>query len=214
MEREQKRSQNEHELVQSEAIKKIGDSALDFLLAQELSAQEKALVLEKTASVVHDIFEASKHHVPVEVVVRPKDQGLKQKSGDIFMPQSQPERGAQTLDLSEIPRWRGRKQDGMPLDFIQAHYGKWLTAFGAEQDAIFQDQIRRHDKRLITAIENQLREERRDRKVRDFLKPRSARLDRELASFTPDALKHAERLRAALRKRQAKEQANPKASSQ
>jgi hypothetical protein len=170
------------------------------------STEQKAAALTQTATVVHDIFQAFQEHIPVEVVVQHKDQGLKKKSGAIFVPQSHQERGGQTPDLSEIPQWRGRKQDGMALDFIQEHYGHWLSAFGAEQDAVFMDQIRKYDRRLITGIENQLREEGQGRKLGQFIKPRSARTDRELAHLTVGDLQRIPRLGSTLSSRQRRAQ--------
>src|SRR2546423_9364805 len=54
--------------------------------------------------------------------------------------QPKPEELGHPPDLSQIPQWRSRKRDGRPLDFLQTHYGQWLSAFGAEQDNVFMDQ--------------------------------------------------------------------------
>jgi hypothetical protein len=194
-----------------EALRKLRKSRKELLSSDAISGEVKADVLEKTASLVQDIFQASQKHIPFEETLQQKAQALQQK-GDIFVHQPKPVE--QPPDLSDIPLWRGRKQDGKPLDFIQAHYSQWLSSFGAEQDYVFQDQIRAHDKRLITGIENQLREEGQGRKVRDFLKPRSVRTDREVEALTADSLRHVERLRAAMRRRQAKTKSSPKSSSQ
>jgi hypothetical protein len=185
----------------------------DFLLS-DIPHEVKTPVFDLATSLVRDIFQAAQNNTPIVEVLKQKQETLQQKGGIIFVGQPQPAETGQAPEFSEIPRWQGRKQDGMPLDFIQAHYGQWLSVFGAEQDTIFQDQIRKHDKRLITAIENQLREEEQGRKVRDFIKPRSARIDREVAAFTSESLNNAERLRAAKRRRQAKKQSFPNSSSQ
>jgi hypothetical protein len=84
-------------------------------------------------------------------------------------------------DLSEIPQWSGAREDVPALDFLKEHYGQWLSAFGAEQDAIYQDQIRKHDPKLLHGVVAQLRWEGQNRKIKEFVKPKSARTDRELA---------------------------------
>jgi hypothetical protein len=127
---------------------------------------------------------------------------FQRKTGDNIAQLPKPEGNEQTSGLTEIPVYRNRKLDGNPLDFIQAHYGKWLSAFGAEQDMIFQDQIRKHDPKLLQGITTKLRYEGQGRKLRQFVKPRSSRTDREFASIDPDARKHVERLSAAMKMRQ------------
>jgi hypothetical protein len=121
----------------------------------------------------------------------------------------------ETPDVSEIPQWQGRRQDGSSLDFLKAHYGQWLSAFGTEkkpqEDIIFQDQIRSHDPKLLRGVMNQLHEEGQGRKIKEVVKTRSARVDRELANLLPDSLTRAERLGAAMRMRQTRK--SPKSSS-
>ena len=177
MEREQQTAETKRAAL--EALRKLRKSRRE-LLSSTLSTEEKVAALEQTAEVLQQ-----------------KAKGLKSKAGDIFVPQP---------DLSEIPQWHGRKQDGNPLDFIKAHYGQWLSAFGAEQDAVFMDQIRKHDRRLITAIENKLREEGQGRKVGQFIKPRSARTDRELGHITVEDLQRIPRLASTLSSRQKRAQ--------
>ena len=201
------------EKVKMQTSSKVAESIEAFALS-DIPEEVKVIVFEEAASLLQDIFQAPQNNTPIVEVLKQKQEALQQKGGIIFVGQPPPAETGQAPEFSAIPRWQGRKQDGMPLDFIQAHYGQWLSAFGAEQDAIFQDQIRKHDKRLITAIENQLREEKQGRKVRDFIKSRSARIDREVAAFTSESLNNAERLRAAKRRRQAKKQSFPNSSSQ
>ena len=73
-----------------------------------------------------------------------------------------------------------------------------MSVFSADQDTIFQDDIRAHDPNLIKGIHNQLREEGQGRKLRDFVKTRSARIDRELESITVEDLKKNARLASTL----------------
>jgi hypothetical protein len=173
----------------------------DFLLS-DIPNEVKATVFEETTSLVRDIFQAAQNKTPIVEVLKQKQETLQQKGGVIFVGQPQPPEAGQAPELSEIPRWQGRKQDGMPLAFIQAHYGQWLSAFDAEQDAVFQDQIRKHDPKLLQGVSNQLREEGQNRKVREIVKPRSARLDRELANVTVEDLKKAPRLASTFYTRQ------------
>ena len=110
-------------------------------------------------------------------------------------------------DVSDIPLWRGRKKDGMPLDFIKAHYGHCLAAFGAAQDTLFQDQLRARDPKLLQGVSNQLQEEGHGRKLRDFVKPRAVRTERELESFDLETLKQAHRIKGLLSRRRLKKEA-------
>lgn len=91
----------------------------------------------------------------------------------------------------------------MPLEFIREHYGQWLSAFGAEEDRVFQDQIRAHDRKLMQGLRSQLHEERKNRKgeerfVRDFIKSRSARVDREPENISIEDIKKNPRLATTL----------------
>lgn len=174
MEREAGKSEGEAVALQT-LREKIRDS-IDALIASPIPEESKAVVL---SSIIHDISEACKGNVPPE--------GTPQKRE----PQ---EEAPPTPDLSAIPSWRGRKRDGMPLDFLKRHYGQWLAAFGAKEDSVFQDQIRAHDPGFLKGIDNQFREEGQGRKVSDFVKTRSARIDRELESITARALEKNVRL--------------------
>jgi hypothetical protein len=174
-----------------EALRKLRKSRKELLSSDAISGEVKADVLEKTASLVQDIFQASQKHIPFEETLQQKAQALQQK-GDIFVHQPKPVE--QPPDLSDIPLWRGRKQDGKPLDFLEAHYRQWLSRFGAPEDAVYMDQIHKHDPKLLQGVRNQLREEGKGDKPRDFIKPRSARIDRELANVTVEDLKKNTRL--------------------
>ena len=132
-----------------------------------------------------------------------------QNQATVFTHQPQPEAPAPIPDLSEIPRWQGSGHDVPALDFLQTHYGNWLSAFGAEQDTVFQYQIRKHDEKLLQGVIYQLRREGQGRQIRDFVKPRSARTDRELERINSTSLKHSERLSGALRKRQSRARTTP-----
>ena len=206
--------------VKSQAVRKFRDGAEKQLLSlvPAISDQDKEDFLEEATSLVVDVFQAREQNMPFKELRQQKALALQEKKGDVFVHQPKAETIVHAPDLSKIPKWRGRKLDGMPLDFIKAHYGKWLTKFGAPEDAIYQDTLRKYDPKLLYGIENQLREERQSRKgrdkVRDFIKPRSARIDREVEAFTSDSLKHAQRLRAAMIRRQAKRQDPHKPFSQ
>jgi hypothetical protein len=192
--------------VQLQSLRKMTESTDELLSSHALSDKAKADVLEKTASLVHNIFQASQNHIPFEDTLLQQAKGLQQQTGDSFVHRPKPEARGQTPDVSTIPLWRGRKQDGMPLDFIKAHYGRCLSAFGAEQDTLFQDQIRTRDPKLLQGVSNQLHEEGQGRKLRDFVKPRSVRTERELESFDLETLKQAHRIKGLLsRRRRTKE---------
>jgi hypothetical protein len=193
--------------VQLQSLRKMTESTDKLLSSHALSDTAKADVLEKTASLVYDIFQASQNHIPFEDTLLQKAKGLQQQTGDIFVHRPKPEARGQTPDVSNIPLWRGRKQDGMPLDFIKAHYGRCLSAFGAEQDTLFQDQIRTRDPKLLQGVSNQLHEEGQGRKLRDFVKPRSVRTARELESFDLETLKQAHRIKGLLSRRRRKKEA-------
>jgi hypothetical protein len=180
---------------------KVEGSIEEFALS-DIPDEVKVTVFEEAASLLHDIFRAPQNNTPIVEVLAQKQETLRQKGGVVFVGQPQPPETGQAPDLSEIPRWQGRKQDGMPLAFIQAHYGQWLSAFGAQEDTIFQDQIRKHNPGLIKGMHNQLREEGQGRKVREIVKPRSARLDRELENLNDEDLKKFPRLASTLYRRQ------------
>ena len=190
--------------VQWQALRKMTESTDALLASHALSDQAKADVLEKTASLVHDIFQASQNHIPFEETLLQQAKALPQKPGSSFVHRPQPEASRQTPDFSAIPLWRGRKIDGMPLDFIQVHYGHGLSAFGAQEDTLFQDQIRMHDPKLLQGVSNQLHEEGQGRKLRDFVKPRAVRTARELERFDLATLKQAHRIKGLLSRRRRK----------
>lgn len=180
------------------ALNKIGDIFRQIALSENMSDEDKMKAFDKSVSLVQDFFGACQEGKISETDFRHNAQ------------YSNKEKYGETLDLSGIPFWRGRKQDGMPLTFLEKHYGDWLTAFRSDRDRVFQDQVRAHDLRLITGIHNQLREEDRGRKLHDFVKTRSARLDQELENATISDLIRDKRLAANLytRGKRAAEAAN------
>lgn len=180
------------------ALSKIGDIFRQMALSENISDEDKMKAFDKSVSLVQDLFGTCQEGKISETDFRQKTQ------------YSNKEKDGETLDLSGIPFWRDRKQDGMPLTFLEKHYGDWLTAFRSDRDRVFQDQVRAHDLRLITGIHNQLREEDRGRKLHDFVKTRSARLDQELENATISDLMRDKRLAANLytRGKRAAEAAN------
>jgi hypothetical protein len=83
----------------------------------------------------------------------------------------QPEGSGQTPDLSKIPRYGGFRIDGDPLDYLQKHYGMGLSVYDAEQDTIFQPDLRRHDSRLLAAVDYAVGKAGWGLKLGDFVKP-------------------------------------------
>jgi hypothetical protein len=183
------------------AFKKFRDRAEKFKSSKDISNDKKIEDLNKIVSHDVEVLDTNQRGIELEEFIQQKAQAL-QKKGEIFSHRPKSEEVAQAPDLSKIPLWRGRRRDGMPLDYLKTHYGQWLSAFGAEQNNVFQDQIRSHDPGLIKGIHNQFREEGRGHKLHDFVKTRSARVDRELESINSAYLKKAERLSAAIRRRQ------------
>jgi hypothetical protein len=195
------------ETAKLQALKKFGDSLEKVISSHDISDEGKVEIINKTTSHAVDIFDARQKGVSFEQSLQQKAQTL-QKKEVIFSHQPKQEKAVQPPDLSEIPLWRGRREDGMPLEFIKIHYGQYLSAFGAEQNSVFQDQIRAHDPKLLQGVINQFREEGKGRKVGDFVKTRSARVDRELKSIDPEYLREAHRevhrLKVAARRRDPK----------
>ena len=187
VERESK--EKEDEAVSLRAVREKTRGSIEKLISSEaIQEGEKANVL----NIIHDISEAFQKGIPIEEILQQKIQAFKQAE--------------QTPDLSAIPLWQNREQSGMPLDFIEAHYGQYLVAFGAKKDNVFQNQIRSHNPELIKGIYNQLYEEGKGRKVRDFIKTRSVRVDRELENteYHKKVNREASRLNMAARRRKLK----------
>jgi hypothetical protein len=196
------------EIVGLQAMGKIKDGLQKVISSPDIPYEEKVEIINEAASHVVDVFEARLKGTTFEETPQQKTQTLQQKRGDVFLHRPKQEKAVQTPDLSEIPLWQGRRLDGRPLDFIKTHYGQYLSAFGAEQNSVFQDQIRAHDPKLVQGVINQLREEGKGRKVGDFVKTRSARVDRELENIDPEYLSKAHRevhrLKVAARRRDPK----------
>jgi hypothetical protein len=202
------------EEVKSQPLRRVEESIQEFA-SSDIPGEVKTPVFEVTASLVQGIFHAAQNKTPIVEVLEQKLETLRRKGGVVFVGEPKPAETGQPPDLSEIPQWKGRRKDGAALDFLQAHYGQWLSVFNSQQeDAVFQDQIRRHDPKLLHGLTNQLLWEGQGRKIREFVKPRSARTDRELASITSESLKHAESLSVSKRRRQAKVRTAPKPSSE
>jgi hypothetical protein len=191
---------HEVEAARSQLEKKLRDSAEKFISSSNIPDEKKIDVLNKIASHTVDIFEACQNRLPFEEALKRKVKTLQPKKGEIFWYQPKSEEVVQAPDLSKIPLWQGRKRGGMPLDYLKTHYGQYLSAFGAEQNSVFQDQIRAHDPKLVQGVSNQLSEEGKGRKVSDFVKPRSARTERELDTFDLATLKQAHRIKGLLRR--------------
>jgi hypothetical protein len=185
------------------ALKKIRDRAEEFKSFKGIPDDKKIEDLNKIASHDVEIFDAFTRGIEFEEFIQQKAKTL-QKKGEIFSHQPKQEKAVQPPDLSKIPLWRGRDLDGRALDYLKTHYGQYLSAFGAEQNNVFQDQIRAHDPKLMRGVGNQLQEEGKGRKVRDFVKPRSARTELELETFDLDTLKKAHRIKGFLRRRRLK----------
>lgn len=197
------------ETAKLQALKEIGDALDNVISSPDVPDAEKAEFIKKTASHAVESSEARQKGVQFEEFIQQKAQALPKK-GDIFSPQPNQEKALQPPDLSEIPLYRGRRgrrrqgspPEVRPLDFLKTHYGQWLSAFGAEENIVFQDQIRAHDSKLIQGVKNQLRTEGKGRKVSDFVKTRSARLDRELENESVADLKKTRRLASTLYSRE------------
>lgn len=190
------------DLACSQALKKIRDRAEEFKSSKGIPDDKKIEDFNKIASHDVEIFDAFTRGIAIEEFIQQKAQTL-QKKGEIFSHRPKQEGAVQKPpDLSEIPLWRGSKLDGRALDFIKTHYGQYLSAFGAEQNSVFQDQIRAHDPKLVQGVKNQLRQEGKGRKLHDFVKTRSARVDRELENVTVEDLKKDPRLASTLYSRE------------
>jgi hypothetical protein len=200
------------ETTNLQALKEFEDSVEEKLKSSEDTSDVFNKAVSLAVSLTHDICKASQKGVAPEEIkeaLQQKAQALPKK-GDIFSLQPKQEKDLQPPDLSEIPLYqghRGRRKQGSPpevrpLDFLKTHYGQYLAAFGAEENIVFQDQIRAHDPKLIQGVKNQLRGEGKGRKVSDFVKTRSARVDRELENVSVADIKKEPRLASTLYSRE------------
>ncbi len=57
------------------------------------------------------------------------------------------------VDLSEIPLFAGAR-GADPMAHLQIHYGQWLKYFGASRDMVWLPQVRKHDIKLVKALQN------------------------------------------------------------
>jgi hypothetical protein len=215
-EEEQKQGDEEFEIAKSHALGKIGARVEQIITSPDLYD-----VFNNTVSFAHDIYNACKKGVALEEIEETLQQKALQKKGVIFSHQPKQEKALQPPDLSEIPLYRGhqgRRRQGSPsevrpLDFLKTHYGQYLSAFGAEENRVYQDQIRAHDRKLIEGVKNQLRAEGKGRKVSDFVKTRSARVDRELENVSVEDLKRKPQLAGTLYSREKRAADKAKAPS-
>jgi hypothetical protein len=198
-EEEQKQGDEEFEIAKSHALGKIGARVEQIITSPDLYD-----IFNNTVSFAHDIYNACKKGVALEEIEETLQQKALQKKGEIFPHQPKQEKAVQPPDLSKIPLWQGSKQGekAKALDYLKTHYGQYLTAFGAEQNNVFQDQIRAHDPKLIQGVKNQLRGEGKGRKVSDLVKTRSARVDQELENVSVEDLKKKPRLASTLYSRE------------
>jgi hypothetical protein len=191
------------DLASSQALKEFGDALEEVVSSPDIPDAEKPEFINKTTSHAVEIFQARKKGVQFEESIQQKAQTL-QKKGEIFSHKPKQEKAVQPPDLSKIPLWQDRKQGekAKALDYLETHYGQYLTAFSAEQNNVFQDQIRAHDPKLVQGVINQLRGEGKGRKLRDFVKTRSARVDQELENVSVEDLKKKPRLASTLYSRE------------
>jgi len=91
------------------------------------------------------------------------------------------------VDLSEVPLFVGGRGTD-PMAHLQEHYGQWLAYFGAKEDSVFQDQVRKHDPKLVTTLSSSLSKRRQlDESIpflSEILPSSSERNTRILASLT------------------------------
>jgi hypothetical protein len=196
--------QHRVDTAKPQALKELEDSVEEKLKSSEDTSDVFNIPVSVAVSLAPDINKASQKgvsHEEIKQALQQKVQAL-QKQGDIFTHQPQQDKALQSPDLSGVPSWRGKDLDGNALDYIKSHYGRWLSTFGAEQNSVFQDQIRAHDPKLIQGVRNQLREEGKGRKVSDIVKTRSARVDRELENISVADLKKNPRLASTLYSRE------------
>jgi hypothetical protein len=168
------------------------------------------------ASRTTNSYTTGRRYITAGKTPHPQDEAIKQLIGGVMeklgkiedamgglsTPATNSETKGADPGLTEIPKWRGVKKDGPAFNFFQTHYGRWLAAFDAEQDSIYQYQIGHHDPKLLNRVRVELRRE--GQNLRDYVKPISVRTDREIARFTPDELKYAEGLSTAMKRRQAR----------
>jgi hypothetical protein len=215
--------QHRVDTAKPQALKELEDSVEEKLKSSEDTTDVINIPLSVAVSLAPDINKASQKGVSLEEIkqaLQQKAQALSKK-GEIFSHQPKQEKALQPPDLSEIPLYRGhrgrRRQDSppevRPLDFLETHYGQWLSVFGAEENRVYQDQIRGHDRKLIEGVKNQLRAEGKGRKVSDIVKTRSARVDRELENVSVEDLKRKPQLAGTLYSREKRAADKAKAPS-
>lgn len=72
------------------------------------------------------------------------------------------------VDLSQVPLFLGGRGSD-PIAHLREHYGQWLTYFGANDDKVFQDQVRKHDLRLVKTLSSLLSKRRNLEETVPFL---------------------------------------------
>lgn len=87
------------------------------------------------------------------------------------------------VDLSSIPLFVGGRGTD-PLAHLKDHYGQWLSYFGASRNVVWLHQVRKHDGRLVKALQHRLVKVAPATKVGDILPTRAALGDEQLNGKT------------------------------
>lgn len=90
------------------------------------------------------------------------------------------------------------------LEHLKKWFGNYLTYFGAEEDLLFQQDLRRLDEDLMIALDSQIRYRHKTGemtvKVRDVIKPLTEKIKRELKSYSKQEITESGRLYQAAQK--------------
>jgi hypothetical protein len=133
----------------------------EALVAAEYKAAENALALAEAREcelrALKSIAEAQKDIARLTEAVctlRAENQGLRSR---LYHPPLQCDSLITDEDGSKEVAEKypiGKGDD--PLEWLKVHYGHKLTYFGASEDTLFQDQLRKSDPGLLRALENRL----------------------------------------------------------
>lgn len=83
------------------------------------------------------------------------------------------------LESAGVPKWGDRKaveeSDITPYQWLRRYYAEYLSHFGAPVNRLFQFQLAKYDKQLLTALENFVKRQRPEgiSKVSDIIKTRA-----------------------------------------
>lgn len=101
-----------------------------------------------------------------------------------FAPKTQKPEQAQAQekpDISHIPLWGGKIKDGSALEWLETHYGQYLTTCGAPQNLLYRQDINAHDPSLLVGITTELRTTKdpsyKGKKQRDFVPIKTNEVD-------------------------------------